>query len=379
MKILMITNTLKKGGKERRMLELIKGLLQADTGCRIMLVSLDNIVDYPQVYELPIRFETIVKGKSKDWKLAFKLRAVIKDFNPDIIHSWDITASAYLQIANLLSRKPVIHGVIYDAAADSDVFRKHYRRIKILTPFSRMFVANSKAGLAAYGTPPSRSVCIYNGIDLNRFKELPEAATIAEQLWPGNDRPRFVVIMVAAFEIRKDHGTLIRAALKLIDEDPAYHFVLVGEGEFRIDVMKQIPSHLLKDRILFTGMRHDIEAVLQCADVGVLTTNAGNHGEGLSNAIIEYMASGLPVVATKGGGTDELVRENETGLLIPPGDSDALIAAIRKLKNNSALAKQLGKTGATWVQNELNLERVTQSYLQLYHQQLGEQIPLPIN
>lgn len=378
MKILMITNTLKKGGKERRMLELIKGLLEADGDCRIMLVSLDKIVDYPQVYEMPIRFEMIVKGNSKDWKLAFKLRRVIKEFNPDIIHSWDITASAYLQIANLISRKPVIHGVIYDAAADSDVFRKHYRRIKMLTPFSKMFVANSKAGLAAYGTPAVKSVCIYNGIDLNRFNKLPSAEETAAQLWP-EQKQRFVIMMVAAFEIRKDHGTLLEAAIQLIKEDDSFHFVFVGEGEFRPAIMEKVPAHLLNTHILFTGMRHDIEALLQCADVGVLTTNAGNHGEGLSNAIIEYMASGLPVIATKGGGTDELVREEETGLLIAPGDVNALVAAIRKLKNDPLLARQLGAKGAAWVRSELNLERVTRSYLQLYRHQLGEQIPLPTN
>lgn len=378
MKILMITNTLKKGGKERRMLELIKGLLEADSNCRIMLVSLDNIVDYPQVYEMPIRFEMILKGKSKDWKLAFKLRRIIRDFNPDIIHSWDITASAYLQIANLFSRKPVIHGVIYDAAADSDVFRKHYRRIKMLTPFSKMFVANSKAGLAAYKTPAPKSVCIYNGINLNRFNQLPPIEETAAQLW-REKKPRFVVMMVAAFEIRKDHGTLLEAAIQLIKEDASFHFVFIGEGEFRSAIMEKVPAHLLNNQLLFTGMRHDIEALLQCADVGVLTTNADNHGEGLSNAIIEYMASGLPVIATRGGGTDELVRENETGLLIAPGDVNALAAAIRQLKNDPLLASRLGKNGAAWVRSELNLERVTQSYLQLYRHQLGEQIPLPTN
>ncbi|MDF2380608.1 glycosyltransferase family 4 protein [Nostoc ellipsosporum NOK] len=379
MRILMITNTLKKGGKERRMLELIKGLLKADEYCRIMLISLDDIVDYPQVYEMPIRFETIVKGKSKDWKLAFKLRSAIRDFNPDIIHSWDITASAYLQIANIFSRKPVVHGVIYDAAADSDVFRKHYRRIKMLTPFSKMFVANSKAGLSAYGTPASKSVCIYNGIDLERFNGLPAVDETITQLWPGKKENRFVIMMVAAFEIRKDHGTLLKAAIELINEDPGYHVIFIGEGEFRPAVMEQVPGHLINKQLLFTGMRHDIEALLQCADVGVLTTNAGNHGEGLSNAIIEYMASGLPVIATKGGGTDELVREEETGLLIAPGDAKGLAAAIRKLKNDPPLARQLGANGAAWVRSELNLERVTQSYLQLYRHQLGEKIPLPTN
>src|SRR5882757_7634284 len=117
MRILMVINGLKKGGKERRMLELIKGLKKQNDQFEICLVSLSEEVAYPYVHDLPISFSIITKKNSKDFSLIFKLRKIIKTFKPDIIHSWDVTASGYLKLANLFINNIVLHGIIYDASA----------------------------------------------------------------------------------------------------------------------------------------------------------------------------------------------------------------------------------------------------------------------
>ena len=93
MKILMLTNSLRKGGRERRLLELVKGLVSQSH--EVYLISLTDLVEYEYVYQLPIKFEIIIKER-KDVGLIFKLRKVIKSFRPDIIHSWDVMSSGYL-------------------------------------------------------------------------------------------------------------------------------------------------------------------------------------------------------------------------------------------------------------------------------------------
>src|SRR5205085_561875 len=94
-------------------------------------------------------------------------------FKPDIIHSWDVTASMYLKFANAFINRPQLDCIIYDASAKMNAFNKSlYYRIKLLSPFAKLFIANSQAGLKAYDTPSKKSVCIYNGIDFNRFKNL---------------------------------------------------------------------------------------------------------------------------------------------------------------------------------------------------------------
>jgi glycosyltransferase involved in cell wall biosynthesis len=367
MRVLMVINTLKKGGKERRMLELIKGINKHDSSFEIYLVSLTDTVDYPYVYDLPIRFEKITKKNSKDFSLIFKLRRIIKEFKPDIIHSWDVTASVYLKFANAFLNRPLLDGIIYDASAKMNAFNKSlYYRIKLISPFSKVFIANSQAGLKAYDTPLKKSVCIYNGIDFNRFRNLKATEEVEHEILGTSKGSKFIIAMVAAFEIRKDHDTLLNAAIKMCRANKEIIFLLIGNGIYMDDIKKKVPSEFDK-QILFLGNRHDVESVLQIVDTGVLITNSENHGEGISNSIIEYMASGKPVIATRGGGTDEIVQDGMNGFLIEPKNPEQIIEKIELLKKNSEYSRKLGKNAYDWVFKKFNIETMTDSYINLYH------------
>jgi glycosyltransferase involved in cell wall biosynthesis len=368
----MVINTLKKGGKERRMLELIRGLKKQGDHFDIYLVSLSDEVEYPYVYDLPITFEKITKKNSNDFSLIFKLRRIIRRFNPDIIHSWDITASGYLNFANAFINKTILHGIIYDASAKLNSFNKSlYYRIKLLTPFSRVFIANSMAGIKAYGTPRRKSVCIYNGIDFNRFKNLKETRQVEQEILGSSKEGRFIIAMVAAFEIRKDHGTLIDAAIKMCNDDKNIVFLLIGNGVYMDQVKQSVPDRLLNKQILFLGNRNDIESILQIVDAGVLITNSDNHGEGISNSIVEYMASGKPVIATRGGGTDEIVQDGVNGFLIEPKSPEQIIEKIGMLRRNGDYLRKLGSNAYNWAYDKFNLEKMTGSFIELYRKHLN--------
>jgi|SRR6516225_300332 hypothetical protein len=115
MRILMVIDSLAKGGKERRMLELINGLKLRQEEFDIYLLSLSDRVEYEYVFDLPIRFEVLKRKYKKDPSLVIKIKKIINTYKPDIIHSWSTMASVYLSTANPLSKIPLVNAVLADA------------------------------------------------------------------------------------------------------------------------------------------------------------------------------------------------------------------------------------------------------------------------
>lgn len=368
MKILMVINCLSKGGRERRMLELIKGLKERDKSFDIYLISLSDQIDYQYVYDLPIKFE-IIQKKDKDLSLVFKLRKVIRKFNPDIIHSWDVMSSGYLSAANVFLNKIIVNGVIYNSATTSEWYNRDYYKVKLYSALSDITVANSHAGLKAYKASPKKSVCIYNGIDLSRFEKLKPAREVEMDILKQPKGDRYIATMVAAFEYRKDYHTLIKAAVALCTKNKKVTFLLIGDGSTRELIRKEVPEALLDKQILFLGLRDDIESILQISDVGVLISAPI---EGLSNSIIEYMAAGKPVVASKGGGTDELVKDGQTGFLTDTKNSEQIVEKIETLMAQPELAASMGANGRQWVVENLDARKMTESYIGLYSRLLNK-------
>jgi glycosyltransferase involved in cell wall biosynthesis len=381
MKILMVINCLSKGGRERRMLELVKELKDKNRDFDIYLISLSDQIDYKYVYDLPIKFEIIHK-KDKDFSLIFKLRKIIKQFNPDIIHSWDVMSTGYLTAANLFINKTIVNGVIYNSAQNSDAYDREYLKIKFFSAISSVTVANSYAGVEAYKTSPKKTVCIYNGIDLKRFENLKPVKQVEQEILKREKGNHFIVTMVAAFEMRKDYDTVIEAAIKLCSYNKKVIFLLVGEGSTKSRIMQKVPAELLNNQIYFLGMRDDIESIHQLTDVGLLVTAPC---EGLSNSVIEYMAAGKPVIASEGGGTDELVKNEVTGYLIKNKNSNELIAKLEILMQDSQRAANMGANGQKWVRENLDVKKMTDSYIALYRKFVNKkpgilvQTPLLVN
>jgi glycosyltransferase involved in cell wall biosynthesis len=368
MKILMVINCLSKGGRERRMLELIKGLKEKNNDFDIYLICLSDKIDYQYVYDLPIKFE-IINKKEKDFSLIFKLRNIIKKFNPDIIHSWDVMSSGYLTAAKLFLNKAFVNGVIYNSAQNSDAYDREYFKIKLFTAISDVTVANSQAGIKAYKTSPKNTVCIYNGIDLKRFENLKPLKLVEQEILKKEKGDHFIATMVAAFEPRKDYDTVIDAAVKLCSSNKKIIFLLIGEGSTKSRIMQKVPAKLLNTQIYFPGMRDDIESIHQLTDAGVLVTAPC---EGLSNSVIEYMAAGKPVIASEGGGTDELVKDGQTGYLIENKNGEQFIKRMEDLMADTQLAASLGANGQKWVRENLDIKKMTAAYIDLYSRMIDK-------
>jgi glycosyltransferase involved in cell wall biosynthesis len=361
MKILFITDSIGKGGKERRMLELIRNLTTS-TNHEVVLVSLSDIIGYDYVFNLPIEFITLKRKFKKDPFIFLKLFKIIKKHSPQIIHSWGSMSNIYaLPIAKLLKIK-FITSVIANASKNLRYVDKEYFRAKIIFPFADKITSNSISGLKAYNAPVNKSICIYNGFDEQRLTAMKDKTSIRHQLGIGDES---IIGMVAGFEERKDYSTLINAAKEVISQKPNSVFILIGDGKFKDAMMQKIPDEL-KQNIIFLGKIDNIESYINIFDIGVLCTNTNVHQEGISNSIMEYMALGKPVIATEGGGTNEIVIDKITGFLIPPYDPKILADKIVYLIENKQLSTKLGINGLNRVKDTFSIEKMCSQFYSLY-------------
>lgn len=197
--------------------------------------------------------------------------------------------------------------------------------------------AASAQSFAGGGVDHSKFVVIRNGLP-----HRPAARTrIAVREDLGLTASQLVALTAARFTAQKDHATLIEAIPSTLRETPDLSFVFAGGGQLRDACEERAAALGVAHATTFLGMRVDVPDLLAAVDLFVLPSRF----EGLPLAVIEAMAAGLPVVATRVGGTDELVLDGVTGLLVPPGNAGALARAITELCRDPARAKAAGDAG----------------------------------
>lgn len=370
MKILFFIDSLRAGGKERRLTELIKAV-NVTPGIEFELVLMSNEIHYEEILNPNIKLHYLIRKRKNDISVFRKLYKICKSYRPDFIHCWDSMTAVYsIPVCKLLNIK-MVNGMVVDTPVHRNVFNKKWLRAKLTFPFSNIIIGNSKAGLAAYNAPVKRSVCIYNGADLDRFEKLKESSIVRREIF-GNDASGFFIAgMVAAFENRKDYKTLIKAAIPLISENDNIRFVLIGNGANFLEIKNSV-SGLLSDKIIFLGKISNVESIVNIFNVGILLTDAKVHGEGISNSIVEYMALGKPVIATRGGGTSEVVIDNQNGYLIDADNKDQLIEKIKILMKDKTLVNELGKKGNQMVHDKFDIKIMTNHYITVYCKLLKE-------
>jgi glycosyltransferase involved in cell wall biosynthesis len=370
MKILFFINGLSAGGKERRLTQLMKDLT-LNPKIEFELVIMNKDIHYEEVLELNVKIHYLIRKTKKDLSVFPKFYKICVAFEPDIVHCWDsMTAVIAVPCCRLLSIL-FINGLVVDTPVRQNIFNKDWLRAKLTFPFSHRIIGNSKSGLKAYGAPKNKSSCIYNGIDLKRFENVKDRDIVYDELFGVNTDNLFIIGMVAAFEPRKDYDTFVKSALSMIKANESIRFILVGDGKNFTKIKNKVPLEFSK-KIIFLGKRSDVESIVNVFDVGVLLTNTKVHGEGISNSIIEYMASGKPVIATRGGGTNEVVKDNQNGYLINAHDSQQLVQSIQQLIAHKNLLVQFGSKSHEMVHTFFDIKIMTQNYLSMYEQVIKE-------
>lgn len=359
MKVIHVIWGLPGGGKERRMLQLIKGL--ALQGEKQILVSMMSRCDYAGSFEEYADF-IIVEGRGK-LNRCLQFYKLLKKEKPDIVHLWQglPLICLFLPTLKLLLRFKYVAGFIADAIP-AKVMSFTFIANQLTYLFADAIVSNSKAGLISHKADYKKASVIYNGFDFGRFKsEGYDRDKFKESL---GIRQRYIATMVARFSPAKDYKMFVDLAGKMRgNEDIA--FTAAGHGP-ELDYFKAYCKEKGINNVYFLGFRSDVEKILMCSDIGLLFTNEKVHAEGVSNSIMESMAAGLPVIATDGGGTPEIIEDGKTGFIVEPGNSAKAAAILTKLLADKTLKKSIGESARDRVRTHFSLDAMTFEYLRLY-------------
>lgn len=361
------------------------------------------------------------KRPGHDFGMYFRLWRTLRRLRPDIVHTRNLAALETQILGLLLTSCKRVHGEHGRDVNDLDGSNRKYQWLRrLLSPLIHRFIAVSR-DLADWltdsvGIPPAKVIQIYNGVDHARFlprflgagsdggdgsngsdgpnssdgpegpdgsngskgsngTDAPDSSAVSpvrslppgmpEGFLPEGARVLGTVGRLAAV---KDQQNLIRALAHIVRESPpqrrTLRCILVGDGPERAALTASIVEHGLEEYVWLAGDRDDIPALLACMDVFVLPSL----GEGISNTVLEAMATGLPVVATRVGGNPELVEDGVTGLLVPVGDAQALAQAMLSLVQDPVRCEHMGRAAIRRIQTDFDWDRTVAAYLGVYDQ-----------
>jgi glycosyltransferase involved in cell wall biosynthesis len=256
-----------------------------------------------------------------------------------------------------------VHGWAFSAASGRSavLYRWADRLARPLTTTTICLSEREReAGIAAGTCDARTTVVIRNGIDV-RGRPLAR---------PETEPAR--IVSVGRLQAPKDPLTLVRALAEL--EGRAFRASFIGDGPERREVESEIARLGLSDAVELAGRRPDVPEILAASQVFVLASRS----EGFPMAVLEAMAAGLPVVASRVGGLDELVDPGETGLLVRPGDPAELARAIARLLDEPGLRARMGAAGRARVERHFDLDAALRAHLDLYRRELARRgLPLP--
>jgi glycosyltransferase involved in cell wall biosynthesis len=213
--------------------------------------------------------------------------------------------------------------------------------------------------LLSDGVPAARAVTVHEGIDLEHVAAAPPAS-LHEDLWLPHHAP--IVGNVAALVPHKGQRHLVEAAALVVRRVPDARFVIAGEGELRASLERQIKDRGLEKHVLLAGFRPDVLSVIKSFEIFVMSSVT----EGLGTSLLDAMACGKPIVATRAGGIPEAVTDGETGFLVPPRDHEAMAAAIVRLLQDPALRARMGAAGLARAKTDFSAERMVRQTLGIY-------------
>lgn len=312
-------------------------------------------------------------GHGLGWMV--RLWKLLRSLKPDLVHTRNLAALEAQFVAAAAGIRATVHG-----EHGRDVFDLHGRNWKynLLRRAARPLVSNYIAVSRDLETwlretihVPSRKLNqIYNGVDSVKFH--PREGARPEVLPPGFADGRTVVFgSVGRMVEVKDYPTLVRAFIQLVQQQPDLagraRLVIVGEGPARRACQKLLDETGLGHLAWLPGERHDVDAIMQALDVFVLPSK----NEGISNTILEALASGLPVIATAVGGNLELVEEGANGLLATPGDVAGMVRALLFYLEWPARIAGQGETARRQAVQRFSIPAMAGAYAAVYEKTLG--------
>lgn len=301
-----------------------------------------------------------------DFHAAWRLASAVRRFQPAIIHAHDPHAVALAALALAFSMPVPAPRLVASRRVDFRLGDHALSRFKHRQV--RRFICASDAIariLEAGGIPSPRVVTVHEGIDIAHVAEA-EPRSLHETFFIPRGVP--VVLNVAALVPHKGQRYLIDAFADVLRVLPEARLVILGQGELRPALEKQVRELSLERHVLLPGFRTDVLALMKTCDVFVLSSTM----EGLGTSLLDAMACSRPIVASSTGGIPEVVLHEETGLLVPPKDPDALADALVTLLRDEERALRLATAGYERVRKRFSVDRMVQDTVRVYEDVIGD-------
>ena len=359
-----------KGGMENGVINLIKGLDPDRYELSVCVLRDSGSVFQRYLGNNSVKFFPVAKKKEGfDYSLFLRLARLFRQEKIDILHShnWGTLFHGVLG-AKFAAVPVIIHGEHGKSFSDLDsrhrardlARRILYRHLDVIVTVSQQLRDEIIQTTAIDAT---KVIAIANGVDSVKFR--PEPVTRQKVAQFGINDQDVVLGTVGRIDPIKDYPSLLRGAAPLINCHSNFKVLIVGdsyEKQYRQELTDLAKELGIQDRLIITGWREDVPDLLKTIDIFILPSLS----EGMSNTILEAMACGKPVVATRVGSNGQLVDNGTTGLLVPPADPETLSQAIMRLALDKELSHQMGEAGRRKVTEEFSLSQMVSKFENLY-------------
>jgi glycosyltransferase involved in cell wall biosynthesis len=371
-RVLFVVGNFVAGGAERHLIELWRRLDRARFDVHVACFRREGaFTAEAEALGLPIHDLEIGRRlyDPSGVRGLLRLTSLLRDLRPDVVHGYLFGPNLFAAVAGRLAGVPAIvvakrNVDAYESRRQIGAQRVAHRLATHVTAVSDVVADTS----VALGVPRSRVTVIPNGVDAARF-ERGDATAVRAELGPD---PGAVIGSVGCLAPRKDYATLLDALERLAAAGRAFTAVVVGDGPERAALAARAAALAPAVRNRFVGERADIEDWLAAFDVFVLSSRE----EGIPNALLEAMAAGRPCVATAVGGTPEVLRDGDTGWLVPPADPAALAAALDDALTRRGEAAARGARAARDVRERRSLDAMTRRFESFYERIAARRRPL---
>lgn len=340
---------------------------------RHMVVALTEVSEFRRrILREDVQFVALNKPPGHGFWLYPRLYRLFRQYRPAIVHSRNL-AALEVQVPAWAAGVPVrVHGEHGRDVNDLDGSSRTYQRVRRLyRPFVSHYIALSR-DLAGYleekvGVRPANLTQVYNGVDISRFKSATQSAEPIPGA-PFDPAKHWIVGTVGRMQTVKDQTNLAAAFVRALQMEPALRprlrLVMVGDGPLREKALALLGEAGVADLAWLPGERTDVPAVMRGLHCFALPSLA----EGISNTILEAMASGLPVVATDVGGNADLVAAGTTGEIVPSADPESLAGALVRLAADPGAAAAMGRAGRQRVEARFSMQAMVAAYQGIYDQ-----------
>jgi glycosyltransferase involved in cell wall biosynthesis len=362
MRLFLLSTSMGMGGADQQILILAKAMRARGHEVRITaLAPLGPMGEEAQRAGIPTESLELRRTPGHAGRIV-RLCSSIRRWQPDVLHSHMVHANLLASALRSFTGVPALVATIHSINDGGRVWMAAYRASSAMVDRFTIISRLAAERYISIGAVPRRLVQVVpNAVDVEWFRRQPEAgAAIRRELDLGD---AFVWLAVGRFEEAKDYPTMIAGFARLSESRSGSHLLLVGKGSLRENVEQLVRAHHLEGQVHFLGVRRDIPQIMSAADSYVLSSA----WEGMPVVLLEAAAVELPIVSTRVGGVAEVVEDGGSGLLVQPGDPEALADAMRRIEQMPEEERRaMGTHGRTLVERQYATSHIMDVWERLY-------------